>query len=95
MLGTIFVSIQAVEWVQLIGEGVSVSNNVFGSTFYVLTGFHGLHVLIGILFMFLTVYRAFRGRYTRTEHGGVELMGLYWHFVDIVWIFLFTIIYLV
>ena len=95
VLGTIFVSVQAVEWVQLIGEGVSVSNNVFGSTFYVLTGFHGLHVLIGILFLFRTVYRAFRGRYTRTEHGGVELMGLYWHCVDIVWIFLFTIIYLI
>ena len=95
VLGTIFVSIQAVEWAQLIGEGVSVSNSVFGSTFYVLTGFHGLHVLIGILFLVLTIYRAYRGRYSQAEHDGVELMGLYWHFVDIVWIFLFTVIYLI
>lgn len=95
VLGTIFVSIQAVEWAQLIGEGVSVSNSVFGSTFYVLTGFHGLHVVIGILFLVLTIYRASRGRYSQAEHDGVELMGLYWHFVDIVWIFLFTIIYLI
>ena len=95
VLGTIFVSIQAVEWAQLIGEGVTVSNSVFGSTFYVLTGFHGLHVIIGILFLVLTIFRAFRGRYSQAEHDGVELMGLYWHFVDIVWIFLFTIIYLI
>jgi heme/copper-type cytochrome/quinol oxidase subunit 3 len=94
-LGTIFVGIQAVEWAQLIGEGVSASNSVFGSTFYVLTGFHGLHVVIGILFLVLTIYRASRGRYSQAEHDGVELMGLYWHFVDIVWIFLFTVIYLI
>ena len=94
-LGAIFVSVQAIEWAQLIGEGVSLSNSVFGSTFYVLTGFHGLHVLIGILFLVLTIYRASRGRYSQAEHDGVELMGLYWHFVDIVWIFLFTVIYLI
>jgi len=95
VIGTVFVSIQAVEWAQLIGEGVTASNSVFGSTFYVLTGFHGLHVLIGILFLVLTIFRSYRGRYSQAEHGGVELMGLYWHFVDIVWIFLFTIIYLI
>ena len=95
VLGTIFVSIQAFEWFELIAHGETITSGVFGSTFYVLTGFHGLHVIIGILFLLLTIYRAYRGNYSQEKHGGVELMGLYWHFVDIVWIFLFTIIYLI
>lgn len=95
VLGTIFVSVQALEWSELIAHGETATSSAFGSTFYVLTGFHGLHVVIGILFLVLTIYRASRGRYSQAEHDGVELMGLYWHFVDIVWIFLFTIIYLI
>jgi len=95
VLGSVFLSIQAVEWRELLAEGTTVSTSLFGSTFFTLTGFHGLHVLGGVLFMLYVVARAYQGRYTKEEHGGVELMGLYWHFVDVVWIFLFTIVYLV
>ena len=95
LLGSVFLSIQAVEWRALLAEGTTASTSLFGSTFFTLTGFHGLHVLGGVLFMLYVIARAFQGRYTREEHGGVELMGLYWHFVDVVWIFLFTIVYLV
>jgi len=95
VLGSVFLSIQAVEWRELLAEGTTVSTGLFGSTFFTLTGFHGLHVLGGVLFMLYVVARAYQGRYTKEEHGGVELMGLYWHFVDVVWIFLFTIVYLV
>ncbi|MGH2620559.1 MAG: cytochrome c oxidase subunit 3 [Anaerolineales bacterium] len=95
VLGSVFLSIQAIEWRELLAEGTTVSTNLFGSTFFTLTGFHGLHVLGGVLFMLYVTARAFQGRYSKEEHGGVELMGLYWHFVDVVWIFLFTIVYLV
>ena len=95
VLGSIFLSIQAVEWRALLLEGTTASTSLFGSTFFTLTGFHGLHVLGGVLFILYVIARAFQGRYTKEEHGGVELMGLYWHFVDVVWIFLFTIVYLV
>ena len=94
-LGVIFVSIQAVEWTALMGEGTRANTDLFGSTFYTLTGFHGLHVTGGVVALFYVIARAFRGDYTQAEHGGVELMGLYWHFVDVVWIFLFTIVYLI
>jgi len=95
VLGSVFLSIQAVEWRELLAEGTTASTSLFGSTFFTLTGFHGLHVLGGVLFMVYVIARAYQGRYTKEEHGGVELMGLYWHFVDVVWIFLFTIVYLV
>jgi heme/copper-type cytochrome/quinol oxidase subunit 3 len=68
---------------------------LYGATFYTLTGFHGAHVTLGVLAMIWITVRAFRGRYTQESHGGVEVMGLYWHFVDLVWIILFTIVYLI
>lgn len=95
VLGAIFLSIQVIEWGELMSHGIRADSNIFGSSFYTLTGFHGLHVLGGVLFMLYVILRAYQGRYTQGEHGGVELMGLYWHFVDVVWIFLFTIVYLV
>lgn len=94
VLGVIFVSIQAVEWSQLINEGILPSTNLFGATFYTLTGFHGLHVSAGVIWMIYATIKAFRGRY-KEDHTGIELAGLYWHFVDAVWIVLFTIIYLI
>lgn len=94
-LGIVFLSIQAIEWSALIGEGTTVSTDLFGSVFFTLTGFHGLHVLGGVLALVFTISKALRGRFTQNDHGGVELMGLYWHFVDVVWIFLFTILYLI
>ena len=68
---------------------------LYGSTFYTMTGFHGAHVTIGVLCLIFTAFKAFRGKYTVANHGGVEIMGLYWHFVDLVWIILFTIVYLI
>ena len=67
---------------------------LYGSTFYTMTGFHGTHVSIGVLCLIFTAWKAYRGKYTQANHGGVEIMGLYWHFVDLVWIILFTIVYL-
>lgn len=95
LLGAIFLSIQAVEWQELLAHGTTASTDIFGSSFYTLTGFHGLHVLGGVLFLLYVIVRSLQGRYTQSDHGGVELMGLYWHFVDVVWIFLFTIVYLI
>ena len=94
VLGTIFVSIQAVEWNELIHEGILPSTNLFGATFYTLTGFHGAHVTGGVLWLLGVTIAAFRGSYQ--DHPiGIEVAGLYWHFVDLVWIILFTIIYLI
>ena len=72
-----------------------VSVGVYGSTFYTMTGFHGFHVSVGVICMSFVTWKAYRGAYTKEDHRGVEVVGLYWHFVDLVWIILFTIVYLV
>jgi cytochrome c oxidase subunit 3/cytochrome o ubiquinol oxidase subunit 3 len=94
-LGLIFLGGQIYEFVTLWNEGVTLSSSVFGSSFFVLTGFHGLHVLIGVIWASAVLLRAMRGKYSPKNYQGVEIFGLYWHFVDIVWIVLFTLIYLV
>ncbi len=71
------------------------SIGVYGSSFYTMTGFHGFHVSVGVIAMAFVTWKAFRGDYTKEDHRGVEVVGLYWHFVDLVWIILFTIVYLV
>jgi heme/copper-type cytochrome/quinol oxidase subunit 3 len=75
--------------------GPIVGGPLYGATFYTMTGFHGLHVSIGVLCLLFLTVRAFQGKYTQANHGGVEIVGLYWHFVDLVWIILFTIVYLI
>ena len=95
VLGAIFLSIQYIEWSALMHEGTTASTDLFGSVFFTLTGFHGLHVLGGVLMLVYGTSKALRGHFTQDNHRGVELMGLYWHFVDVVWIFLFTIVYLI
>ena len=72
-----------------------VSVGVYGSSFYTMTGFHGFHVTVGVICMSFVTWKAYRGAYTKEDHRGVEVVGLYWHFVDLVWIILFTIVYLV
>lgn len=72
-----------------------IGGPLYGATFYTMTGFHGAHVTIGVLCLIFTYWRASKGEYTAASHGGVEIMGLYWHFVDLVWIILFTIVYLI
>lgn len=95
LLGLAFLGGQGYEFASLYRQGMTLTSTVFGSSFFTLTGFHGLHVLVGILWALSTLVRSLRGRYNSAEYLGVELFGLYWHFVDIVWIFLFTIIYLI
>jgi len=94
VLGIVFLSIQAVEWTELIHEGTVPSTNLFGATFFTLTGFHGAHVTGGVLWILGVTIAAFRGSYDDNPLG-IELVGLYWHFVDLVWIILFTIVYLI
>jgi len=103
ILGAAFVGIQVFEYIKLAGHGfvpvaasyAAEGGPLYGSTFYTMTGFHGAHVTIGVLALIFTAVKAFRGKYSAVDYGGVEIMGLYWHFVDLVWIILFTIVYLI
>lgn len=95
LLGAAFLGGQIYEFNALYHDGVTLTSSIFGSTFFTLTGFHGLHVLIGVLWALIILVRAGRGGYSAEEDMGIEIFGLYWHFVDIVWIVLFTIIYLI
>jgi heme/copper-type cytochrome/quinol oxidase subunit 3 len=95
LLGMTFVGGQVYEFTSFYREGLSLSTNLFGTTFYVLTGFHGTHVGVGILMLLSLVSMSFTGRITPRDTIAVELVGLYWHFVDIVWIVIFTVVYLI
>jgi heme/copper-type cytochrome/quinol oxidase subunit 3 len=95
VLGSVFISIQGVEWNALLVHGITPKDSIFGTAFFVLTGFHGAHVIVGLLWLVFALLKAFRGDFTRENNMGIEIFGLYWHFVDIVWIILFTVIYLI
>jgi heme/copper-type cytochrome/quinol oxidase subunit 3 len=95
LLGMTFVGGQVYEFTTFMHEGLKLSTNLFGTTFYVLTGFHGTHVGVGILMLLTLVALSFTGRITQRNSMAVELIGLYWHFVDIVWIVIFTVVYLI
>jgi cytochrome c oxidase subunit 3 len=94
ILGLIFLCLQAYEYANLIEEGMTLSSGVFGSTFYTLTGFHGAHVAGGAAFILICLLRARSGQFTARYHDTVEMASYYWHFVDVVWIGLFSTIYL-
>ncbi len=94
LMGTVFVALQGVEYTELAHEGIAVYGNEFGMRFYAMTAFHGFHVIIGVLWALFVIFNARRGNYSAENYAGVEVFGLYWHFVDVVWIFLFTFIYL-
>ena len=95
MLGGIgFLSMQAVEWTHLLREGVTAPSGNFGATFFLLTGYHGFHVFGGVCLLAWALVRAMKGVYSKENSVGIEVVGLYWHFVDLVWILLFTFIYL-
>ncbi len=94
LLGSAFLAGQGYEFVHLYREGMTLNSSVYGSSFFTLTGFHGLHVLVGIVWAAVTMIRGIRGTYSSDRYEAVEVFGLYWHFVDIVWIVLFTLIYL-
>jgi cytochrome c oxidase subunit 3 len=83
---------------ELVANGTlpAATMGLYGSTFYTMTGFHGFHVTCGVLSMlYLYLFKALPGKYSPQDFGGIEVVGLYWHFVDLVWIILFTIVYLV
>ena len=95
MLGLTFVGGQVYEFTSFYHEGLTLKSNLFGTTFYVLTGFHGVHVTVGILMLLSLVGMSWAGRLPDDQAFPVEMVGLYWHFVDIVWIVIFTVVYLV
>jgi len=95
LLGATFVAGQMYEFTVFYGEGLKISTNLFGSSFFVLTGFHGAHVTLGILMLLSLWNLSVRGRLPTHRSETVELVGLYWHFVDIVWIIIFTLVYLI
>ncbi|MHA1976627.1 MAG: cytochrome c oxidase subunit 3 [Candidatus Hodarchaeales archaeon] len=94
-LGLLFLSIQMSEYLELFNHHFTPTTNLFGSTFYIQTGLHGAHVFFGVLLVVFTTLRAHQGGFTQENHAGIELVGLYWHFVDLVWIVLFTLVYLI
>ena len=110
LFGATFVGMQAFEWTKLIvDEGVRPWTNPFGapqfgSVFFMITGFHGFHVSVGVLFLFIIARKVWRGEFDTGKRGfftsrkgnyeTVEIMGLYWHFVDLVWVFIFALFYL-
>ena len=94
-LGAGFISGQLYEFTQMYHEGLGYTTNIFGSSFYTLTGFHGVHVTIGIILLLTMVGMSFRGKLPRAKAEVVEVIGLYWHFVDVVWIVIFTVVYLI
>jgi cytochrome c oxidase subunit 3/cytochrome o ubiquinol oxidase subunit 3 len=95
LFGATFVAGQIFEFTEFYRKGLSLDTNLFGSSFYVLTGFHGAHVCMGILWLLSLWGMSMQGRLGTEKAESVEIAGLYWHFVDVVWIVIFTIIYLV
>jgi cytochrome c oxidase subunit 3 len=92
--GACFLGMQAREWTHLISEGMTLtSKGLFGSTFFVLTGFHGCHVFSGVVYLSTILGNA--NTFSADNYNGVEIAGLYWHFVDLVWILIFTFVYLI
>ena len=94
ILGLIFLGGQAYEWSTLFKAGLSVAS-AMGTPFFTITGIHGTHVFIGIVWSVYLQLGIRKGAYTQKRHLGIENFGLYWHFVDIVWIILFTLFYLI
>lgn len=89
-LGVFFTIVQAYEYSH---AAFGFSGNIYGANFFMLTGFHGFHVLIGTIFLFVCLMRTYRGHFTPENHIGMEAAAWYWHFVDVVWLFLFAVIY--
>ena len=90
LLGVVFTCVQAIEYSE---AGFAFSHNMYGATFFMATGLHGFHVLIGTIFLLVCLIRALRGDFTPERHLGFEFAAWYWHFVDVVWLFLFASIY--
>jgi heme/copper-type cytochrome/quinol oxidase subunit 3 len=95
-LGACFISGQVYEFTTFYRAGLGYTTNIFASAFYTLTGFHGIHVTVGIILLLSLVGMSWRGKLSvPMKAEAVEIIGLYWHFVDIVWIVIFTVVYLI
>ena len=94
VLGLIFEFGQLYEFISAFGRGLNLTANTFASAFFTMTGFHGAHVLGGLILLTIILYRATRGQFSSRNHVGPAAVTLYWHFVDVVWLFLFGILYL-
>ncbi len=94
LLGSTFLGFQAYEFTEFYHKGLSLQTNLFGSTFFVLTGFHGAHVTVGVIWLLTLFFQGLQGKLPPEHSLRLEIAGLYWHFVDIVWIVIFTLIYL-
>ena len=94
-MGSVFIGFQIYEFNAFKNEGLTLGVNLFGASFFTLTGFHGAHVTLGIIWLLGLFFAARKGRLGPATSLDVEIMGLYWHFVDIVWIVIFTLLYLI
>lgn len=94
-LGLVFLCIKAFEYHHKIGEGLTITSSLFGSFYFTLTGLHGLHIIAGLIFNTYILINGLRGKYTNGHSERVEYAGLYWHFVDLVWVILFPVFYLI
>ena len=95
ILGSIFIAGQIYEFTAFVNEGMGFTTNVASSAFFTLTGFHGVHVTLGIVMLLTLLALSFAGRLPTERAEAVEIVGLYWHFVDVVWILIFTVVYLI
>jgi len=94
VLGIVFLLLQATDYSLLYGEGVTLDAGTFGTTYFTLTGFHGAHVFGGVIMLSVILYRGMAGQFSARHHDAVEATSLYWHFVDVVWIALFSTLYI-
>jgi heme/copper-type cytochrome/quinol oxidase subunit 3 len=94
LMGLIFLSVQAFEYMALGNDGLTPQSSIFGSAFFTLTGFHFAHVSFGVLLLLVAFFRSTRGHFTEQRHFGLTATEMYWHFVDVVWVVLFLSLYI-
>jgi cytochrome c oxidase subunit 3/cytochrome o ubiquinol oxidase subunit 3 len=95
LCGLFFVGMQVYEFTHFVHKGLTLQRNMFGASFFVLTGFHGTHVTIGVIWLATMFYLALRGKVPPERSLNLEMAALYWHFVDVVWIVIFPVVYLI
>ncbi|HEY9676455.1 MAG TPA: cytochrome c oxidase subunit 3 [Drouetiella sp.] len=93
-LGAVFIAGQALEYTELIKENLTISRDLFGTTFFTLTGFHGFHVIVGLILLCVALWVMARGKEHEITEAGLTCVSLYWHFVDVVWVAVFSVVYL-
>jgi cytochrome c oxidase subunit 3 len=94
IIGITFLIMQAIDYAELGREGLTLASGTYGTTYFTLTGFHGAHVFGGVVMLGVVLYRGMAGQFSARHHDAVEAASLYWHFVDVVWILLFSLLYL-